>query len=191
MIGDGGCGVLQHRCGRGKRELAPIWEWRSSEGAHRRGGRQRRRSAKSDARVRPSVTGGSGPGAETVGREVAIKRGAGEELVTGERTRGSVTFERLGRRRGREGKRRGERGGVGRHWKRHTARGRSWGLAPTGGRRPDRVPAGRDPGAARRCSDRGAPGADGRAPVAVRVGRERRGVRGTWAHVGRPEKKAG
>jgi hypothetical protein len=31
--------------------------------------------------------------------------------VTGERTRDSVTFEQLGRRRGREGKKRGERGG--------------------------------------------------------------------------------
>jgi hypothetical protein len=41
-------------------------------------------------------------------------------LVTGERTRGSVTFERLGRRRGREGKRRGERGV--RPWGCHTAR---------------------------------------------------------------------
>jgi hypothetical protein len=60
-------GVLQHRCGRGKRDLAPIWEWRSSEGAHRRGGRQRRRSAKSDVRERPPVTGGGGTGAETVG----------------------------------------------------------------------------------------------------------------------------
>jgi hypothetical protein len=27
MGGDGGCGVLQHQCGRGKRELAPIWKW--------------------------------------------------------------------------------------------------------------------------------------------------------------------
>jgi hypothetical protein len=45
-----------------------------------------------------------------VGREVAFERGAGEELVMGERTRGSVTFEWLDRRRGREGKRRGERG---------------------------------------------------------------------------------
>jgi hypothetical protein len=33
-------------------------------------------------------------------------------------------------------------------------------------------------GAVRRCSDRGALGADGRGPVAVRVGRERSGARG-------------
>jgi hypothetical protein len=60
--------------------------------------------------------------------------GGGEELVTGERTRGSVTFERLGRRRGKEGKRRGEQGGpaVGVP---HSA-GAVVGLAPTGGRRP-------------------------------------------------------
>jgi hypothetical protein len=75
MGGDGGCGVLQHRCGRGKRELAPIREWRSSEGAHQRGGRQWQRSAKYNARERPPVAGGSGPGAETVGREVALERG--------------------------------------------------------------------------------------------------------------------
>jgi hypothetical protein len=78
MGGDGGCGVLQHRCERGKRELAPIWEWRSSEGAHRRGGRQRRRSAKSDTRERPPVAGGSCPGAGTVGREVVLERGGAE-----------------------------------------------------------------------------------------------------------------
>jgi hypothetical protein len=113
MGGDGGCGVLQHQCGREKRELALIWEWQSSEGAHQRGGRQRQRSAKSAVRERSPVAGGSGPGAGTVGREVALERRGGEELVMGERTRGSVTFERLSRRCGREGKRRGERGGGG------------------------------------------------------------------------------
>jgi hypothetical protein len=55
-------------------------------------------------------------------------------------------FERLGRRRGREGKKR--EGGSGRKsaTRRRTA---SWGLAPTGGWRPDCVPAGRDPVASR------------------------------------------
>jgi hypothetical protein len=76
MGGDGGCGVLQHRCGRGKRDLAPIWEWRSSESAHWRGGRQQRCSAKSEARERPPVVGGSGTGAGMVGREVVLERGA-------------------------------------------------------------------------------------------------------------------
>jgi hypothetical protein len=70
MGGDGGCGVLQHRCGRGKRELAPIWEWRSSKGAHRRGGRQRRSSAKSDA------------------REVALVRGARKGVGDGKANEG-------------------------------------------------------------------------------------------------------
>jgi hypothetical protein len=42
--------------------------------------------------------------------------------------------------------------------------------------------------AARRCSDRGTPSADGWAAVAVRAGRERRGTR---ARVGQPEKKTG
>jgi hypothetical protein len=81
-------GILQHRCGRGKRDLAPIWEWRSSAGAHRRGGRQRHCSAKFDMRKRPPVARGSGTSAEMVGREAALERGAGEELVMGEQTSG-------------------------------------------------------------------------------------------------------
>jgi hypothetical protein len=89
-------GVLQHRCGRGKRDVAPIWERRSSEGAHRRGGRQWWRSAKSDMRERPPVAGGDGTGAEMVGREVALERGAGAGSVTREWTKDLVTFERLG-----------------------------------------------------------------------------------------------
>jgi hypothetical protein len=88
MGGDGGCGVLQHQCGRGKRELAPIWEWRSSEGAHQRGGRQRRCSANSDTRERPPVAEGSGPGVGMVGREVALERGGGAGSVMREWTRG-------------------------------------------------------------------------------------------------------
>jgi hypothetical protein len=60
--------------------LAPIWEWRSSEGAHRRGGKQRRRSAKSDVREGPSVAGGGGTGTENGGvgdsaREGGLERG--------------------------------------------------------------------------------------------------------------------
>jgi hypothetical protein len=89
--GDGGCGVLQHRCERGKLGLAPIWEWCSSEGADRRGGRRWRRSVKSDAKERPPVAGGGGLGAGAVGREVALE-GAGGESVTREWMRG-VAFE--------------------------------------------------------------------------------------------------
>jgi hypothetical protein len=102
MVDDGGCGVLQHRCGRGKRELTPIWEWRSSEGAHRRGGRQRPWSAKSDARERPPVARGSAPGAKMVGREVALERGAVVGSVTREGTSGrsAVCLSELGRWRG-------------------------------------------------------------------------------------------
>jgi hypothetical protein len=85
--GDGGCGVLQQQCERLKLGLAPIWEWCSSEGAHRRGGRRRQCSAKSDAKERPSVADGDGPGAGAVGREVALE-GAGGESVTREWTRG-------------------------------------------------------------------------------------------------------
>jgi hypothetical protein len=71
--------------------------------------------------------------------------------------------------------------------------GAAWGLAPTGGRRPDRVPAGRDPDAA--CAGGASlfgqrhASTDGRAPVAVRAGRKRRGARGARARVGQPEKK--
>jgi hypothetical protein len=86
------------------------------------------------------VAGGSGPGAETVGREVALERGAGKELVTGEQTRDSVTFERLGRRRGRERKRRGERG---------SGRGGATRHGGSVGPGPDRVLADCDPGTAR------------------------------------------
>jgi hypothetical protein len=103
MGGDGGCGVLQHQSGRGKRDLAPIWKWRSSKGAHRRGGRQRRRSVKSNARERPPVAGGSGPGAGMVGREVVLERGGrsgvGDEGVD-EWWVGRVFWSELGRRRG-------------------------------------------------------------------------------------------
>jgi hypothetical protein len=156
MGGDGGCGVLQHRCGKGKRELASIWEWRSSEGTHRRGGRQRRCSAKS--------------GCENSGEGAGAREGVGEDMVTGERTRVSVMFEWLGRRHGREGKRRGEQGVV-QPWGGATrCGGRSWGLAPTVSR--SAVTRARRAWAARRCSDRGTSGADGWAPVAVRTGRE-------------------
>jgi hypothetical protein len=80
--------------------------------------------------------------------------------------RGSVTFEWLGRRRDREGKRRGEGPAVG------VPRGveKAWGLAPTVSR-PVVTRARRTWTARRcRCSDRGAPDADGRAPMAVRAG---------------------
>jgi hypothetical protein len=85
----------------------------------------------------------------------------------------------------------GEEWGV-RPWGCHTARG----LAPTGGRRPDRILADCDPGAARaggvslfrtgarRGSLRAGPGGSG-------SGRERSGTSGARARVGRPEKKKG
>jgi hypothetical protein len=55
-------------------------------------------------------------------------------------------FERPGRRRGREGKKREGGSGRGSATRRGTA---SWGLVLTGGRRPNRVPTGRDPDATR------------------------------------------
>jgi hypothetical protein len=81
-------GVLQHRCERGKLGLAPIWEWCSSEGAHRRAGGRWWRSVKSDAKERPPVAGGGGTGAERVEREVALESGAGAGSVSREWTSG-------------------------------------------------------------------------------------------------------
>jgi hypothetical protein len=102
-----------------------------------------------------------------VGKGVALERGAGKEWVTEEQTgRGRVLSVSVGGAGG-SGKREGEGAGVW-PWECHVARGRSWGLAPTGGRRSDRFPVGRDPGAAhpggaslfgQRCAD-----ADGQAP---------------------------
>jgi hypothetical protein len=93
-------GILQHRCGKGERDLSPIWEWWSLEGAHQRGGRQMRRSAKSDVRERPPVAGGGGIGVEMMGREAALergrRRGVGDERV-GERF-GHVRTARSARR---------------------------------------------------------------------------------------------
>jgi hypothetical protein len=79
-------GVLRHRCGRGKMGLAPIWEWRSLEGAHQRGGRRRRRSLKSDVREGPPVARGGSMGVEMVGREVALERGGRSGVGDGART---------------------------------------------------------------------------------------------------------
>jgi hypothetical protein len=85
---------------------------------------------------RPSVARGGSTGVEVVGREVALERGAGAGSVTREWTKDSVTLERLGRQRDREGKRRGEWGGP--------AMGVPRGAGAVVGPGPDRVPAGRD-----------------------------------------------
>jgi hypothetical protein len=181
-------GVLQHRCGRGKMGLAPIWEWRSSEGAHRRGGRRRRRSAKSDVRERPPVAGGGGTGAKTVGREAALERGAGAGSVLREWTsgRGRALSGSVGGAAERERKERERRGpdaevprGAGRR------RG-AWPQPCLGRPGPDRVPLGRDPDATR-------------AGGALLFGQRRAGTdraspsgsESREARVGRPEKKAG
>jgi hypothetical protein len=138
MGGDGGGGILQHRCGRGKRELSPIWEWRSSEGAHRRGGRQQQRLAKSGARERPPVARGQqfghGNGGEGGGAREGGQSGVGDEGF--DEWRVGRVFERArsaARLRGKKER----RGGV-QPWGCHAAWGQAWGLAPTGGWRPDR-----------------------------------------------------
>jgi hypothetical protein len=68
-------------------------------------------------------------------------------------------------------------------WGCYVARG-AW-LRPVGGILTVSRPAVTQARAARRCSDSSAPGADGRAPVVVRVGRERRETRSAWASPGR------
>jgi hypothetical protein len=103
------------------------------------------------------VAGGRGTGAEMVGREAALQRGAGAGSVM-ERGRASqAQFENgrlAARQRGREG------GGGSGHGSAMWHGTTSWGLAPTSGRRPDRVPVGcdrtRHARAARRYSDSGA-----------------------------------
>jgi hypothetical protein len=67
------------------------------------------------------------------------------------------------------------------------ARGRSWGLALTGGRCPDSVPAGRDPDAARRVAVRTEARGAGPGGSESGEGVERR----ARARVGQPEKKTG
>jgi hypothetical protein len=101
------------------------------------------------------VARGSGPGAGTVGREVVLERGARAGSVTREWTSGgsAVFLSELGRRRDWEGNRRGEGGGSG-HGGATWREGDRGGLAPTGGRRPDSVRAGRDPDAAHRVAVR-------------------------------------
>jgi hypothetical protein len=93
----------------------------------------------------PLVAEGAGLGAGSSGEARALERRCRRGVETGGRV-GVVALQRRGRRRGREGKKR--EGGSGHRsaaW-RGTA---SSGLAPTGGRRPDHVPAGRDPDATR------------------------------------------
>jgi hypothetical protein len=107
--GDGGCGVLQNCCEWGKLGLAPIWEWCSSEGAHWRGGRRRRRSAKSDTKERHSMAGGGGLGTGKMGRGVALERGTGEEWVMGARTSAFCGASSVGG--AAEGEKEKERGG--------------------------------------------------------------------------------
>jgi hypothetical protein len=171
--GDGGCRVLHHRCERWKLRLARIWEWCSSEGAHRRGRRRRRRSVKSDVRVRPPVAGGGATGAEMVGREAALERGAGAGSVSREWTsgRGRALSGSVGGAAERERK---ERGGPAAKVPHGAGRRRGAWPRPVGGAptvsRPvvTRLPRAR---AARQCSDNGTLAPTARAPVAARVGR--------------------
>jgi hypothetical protein len=71
--GDGGCGVLQHRRGKGVRKLQEIDSTgRSSPGS----GRRRRCSAGIRVKERLLVARGGGMGVEIVGREAVLERGA-------------------------------------------------------------------------------------------------------------------
>jgi hypothetical protein len=118
---------------------------------------------------------------ETVGREAALERGAGARSVSREWTSGrghALSCSVGGAAEGEKGERGGGGSGRGSATRRGTA---SWGLTPTGGRRPDRVPVGRDPDATRvavRTTARWR--RRGRLPVVVRAGRRewRVGARG-------------
>jgi hypothetical protein len=74
--GDGGCGVLQHRRGKGMRKLQEIAGIDSSGRSSPGSGGWRRCSAGIHAKERLPVAGGGGTGAEMVGREATLKRGA-------------------------------------------------------------------------------------------------------------------
>jgi hypothetical protein len=76
MGGDGGCGVLQHRRGKGMRKLQEIVRIDSSGRSSSGSGGRRRWSAGIHVKERLPVAGGGGTGIETVGREAALKRGA-------------------------------------------------------------------------------------------------------------------
>jgi hypothetical protein len=177
-------GVLQHRCGRGKRDLAPIWERRSSKGRSL----ERGKTAEALGKIRHEgeASGGRrqrfghGNGGEGGG---AREGAAGAGSVMREWTSGLVTFERLGQRCGREGKRRGERGGGG------LAVGVPCGAGHVG------------PGSNRRAASRPRPGhgvpllwqwhadaADAWAPVVGGRGSEKREARRAWAGLGRKKR---
>jgi hypothetical protein len=178
--GDGGCGVLQHRRGKGVRKLQEIAGLVARGGAHRGvadGGGARPESTRESGLP---VAGGSGPGAGSGGEARALERSR----------RGVETGERVGAVVGAAERERKERGGSGRGsaMRRGTA---SWGLAPTGGRRPDCVPAGRDPDVTRaggaslfgqRCagSDRAGPGGSESGEARVARGRAWAGPRRKW-----------
>jgi hypothetical protein len=104
---DGGCGVLQHRRGKGVRKLQEIAGIDSSGRSSPGSGGRRRCSAGIRTKERLPVAGGAGTGAETVGREATLERGGGVGSVSrGVDERARSCFERIGRRHGREGKKR-------------------------------------------------------------------------------------
>jgi hypothetical protein len=92
------------------------------------------------------VAGGGGPGAGSGGDSWALERRSRRGVEMGERVGQRAGSERLG-----GGAVEGKKGGKSRGSGRGVPRGAGapWGLAPTGGRCPDRVPANCDPGAAR------------------------------------------
>jgi hypothetical protein len=127
--GDGGCGVLQHRRGKGVRNCKKMQGLATRGGAYRGvadGGGARPESTRESGL---SVAGGGGPGAGSGGEAWALERRGRRGVETGgqveQRERGasgSVAARQKGKE---EGKVRVPRGvGV------------PWGLAPTGGWRP-------------------------------------------------------
>jgi hypothetical protein len=140
--GDGGCGVLQHRRGKGVRKLQGLV---ARGGAHRGvvdGGSARPESMR---KIGLPVAGGGGPGAGSGGEAQALERRSRRGVETGDewarsRLSGTVIGTAEGERKERGG------GGCGSSTWRGTA---SWGPTPTGGWRLHRGSAGRDPDATR------------------------------------------
>jgi hypothetical protein len=173
--GDGRCGVLQHRRGKGVRKLQEIAGIAAREGAHRGvadGGGAWPESVREKGMP---VAEGGGLGAGSGGEARALEWRGRRGVEMGGRV-GAVALERRGHRRSREGGPAAEvPRGVGRH---RGAWPRLAGGAPSVSR--SAATRMRRARAARRCSDSGTLAPIGRAPVAARARRHgwRTGVRG-------------
>jgi hypothetical protein len=168
--GDGGCGVLQHRRGKGVRKLQGLV---ARGGAHRGvadGGSARLESTR---KIGQPVAGGGGPGAGSGGEAQALERRSRRGVETGDewarsRLSGAVISTAEGERK--------ERGGAAVEVPRGAGRLRGARPRPAGGAPTVAGPAAtrmRRTRAARRSSDSNVLVLTRQAPVAARAGRHR------------------